>query len=343
MVSHARCRNFHSTTILFQRRKPRHENIKASDMGLIQGKAAKPPTSELFRSYSDEEKAMLAKRYTPEQIRAIEAGENAVRVEDLDRQGVIRTDIGALNYLDDFRHYRSLVDKKPPDNTPVDPNARFMTEEELAISFQTHYEKVKKENPPPPPKFGEEEVPDELDPTRLNFFRADKDSPRYMGTNGPIPAGPNMLAPAIPKNISLDGAPEPLVKDGMEQQEEQNRLDPRDPEGKLLPLSKQSGLPVSAIFQLKRRVLVNHFVTNMTRLGRVNSFYCLAIAGNENGVLGIGQAKGQNAEATRNLAMATAVLNMKPIPRYEGRTIYGESEAKVSAVKVKLMPRPPGK
>ena len=70
--------------------------------------------------------------------------------------------------------------------------------------------------------------------------------------------------------------------------------------------------------------------------------YCLAIAGNKNGLLGIGQAKGQEAGNTMALAKVNAIRNMKPIPRYEERTIYGDVEAKVSAVKVKLMARPPG-
>lgn len=341
MASRMRRRNFHSTPNLFERRRPRYPNIKAVDMGLIDKTTPKTPASELFRPYSDEEKALLAKKYTPEQISAIEAGEGAVRPEDLDAQGVIRTDIGSLPYLDDFRHYRSVVDKKPPDNTPIDPNARFMTKDELSTSFRKYYEKVRKENPPPEQKYGEEPDPNAFDPTRLNFWRADYDSPRYMGTNGPIPSGPNLLAPAIPKKISPDGSPATSER-GAAAGEDGREVDPRDPEGVYDQLRKQTGLSLQTLKDLNVKVLVRHNVTNMTRLGRVRSMYCLAIAGNKNGQLGIGQAKGQQALNTLALARSAAIRNMKPIPRYEERTIFGDVEAKVSAVRVKLMTRPPG-
>jgi small subunit ribosomal protein S5 len=312
-------------------------------MGLINQKPAKPAARELFRPYSDEEKALLAKKYTPEQIRAIEAGEGAIRAEDLDQQGVIRTDIGSLPYLDDFRHYRSVVDKKPPDNTPVDPNARFMTEDELAGSFMEYFDKVKKENPPPPdPMFLGERDPEEFDPTRLNFWRADYESPRYMGTNGPIPSGPNLFAPALPKTISVDGSKK-VTEDGKAMKADgEQKADPRDPDGTYNRLRKQTGLSLDDIFRLDVKIVVQHQVTNQTRLGRVRSMYCLAIAGNKNGQLGIGQAKGQESTNTAALARANAIRNMRPIPRYEERTIYGDVEAKVSAVRVKLMARPPG-
>lgn len=285
----------------------------------------------------------MAKKYTPEQIRAIEAGEGAIRPEELDQQGVIRTDIGSLSYLDDFRHYRSVIDKKPPDNTPVDPNARFMTEDELATSFSEYYDKLKKENPPPPvSRAMREGDPEEFDPTRLNFWRADLESPRYMGTNGPIPSGPNLFAPAIPKKISIDGNKMVAENGTVMEEDSQSVVDPRDPDGIYDRLRKQTGLTLDDIFGLESKVVVQHQVTNQTRLGRVRSMYCLAIAGNKNGLLGIGQAKGQEAGNTMALAKVNAIRNMKPIPRYEERTIYGDVEAKVSAVKVKLMARPPG-
>lgn len=317
-------------------------------MGLIEKKR---PAHELFKPYSDEEKALLAKKYTPEQIRAIEAGERAVRPEHLDSQGVLRTDIGSLSYLDDFRHYRSVIDKKPPDNTPHDPNARFMTPDELADAFIEYYSKLRKEHPVPEfPKIDDLEEMDltelanlPLDPTRLNLWRADYDAPRYMGTNGPLPSGPNLLAPAIPKSIELDGSPTAADDGNGEPGSEESKVDPRDPDGVYDGLRKQAGLTLNDIKNLKVKTLVRNYVTNQTRLGRVRSVYILAIAGNKNGQLGIGQAKGQDAGNTRNLAQIAAIRNMKPIPRYEERTIFGDVEAKVSGVIVKLMARPPGK
>jgi hypothetical protein len=39
----------------------------------------------------------------------------------------------------------------------------------------------------------------------------------------------------------------------------------------------------------------------------------------------------------------SAIRNMKAIPRYENRTIYGDLEKKVAATRVLLYSRPPGK
>lgn len=321
-------------------------------MGLVDRKPQRPAAQELFKAYSDEEKALLAKKYTPEQIRAIEAGEGAILAEDLDRQGVIRTDIGSLPYLDDFSHYRSVVDKKAPDNTPVDPNARFMTPDELAKSFSEYYIKLSEENPGRVSKYNYDDAesgliehvdPQEFETERLNFLRADYDSPRYMGANGPIPSGPNLLAPTIPKKISLNGTA-PIAENGDEVKDpSEAQVDPQDPDGIFDRLRKQTGIAVRDIRKLQTKILVKHYVSKQTRLGKVRSLYCLAVAGNGDGLLGLGQAKGQEQTNTMNLARMAAIRNMKPIPRYEDRTIYGDVDAKVSGVVVQLMARSPGK
>jgi small subunit ribosomal protein S5 len=305
-------------------------------MGLID---KEPAARELFKPYSEKEKALLAKKYTREQIRAIEAGEEAIRPEDLKRQGVVRTDIGSISYLDDFRHYRNVIDKKPPDNAPIDPNARFMTYDELTQSFIDYHKKLEKENPPPAP----DDPEGKFDSTRLNFMRADYESPRYMGTHGPIPSGPNLFAPAIPKKLELDGRPKTTEDGQVEEVSREAKADPRDPEGVYNLVIRQTGLTMDEIMNLKVKVLVRNFVANQTRLGKVRSLFCIAIAGNKNGQLGIGQAKGQETLNTMNLAKISAIRNMKPIPRYEERTIFGDVEAKVSGTIVKLMARPPGK
>jgi small subunit ribosomal protein S5 len=319
-------------------------------MGLVD--KPMPPPQELFRAYSEEEKALLAKKYTPEQIRAIEAGEAAIRPEDLDRQGVVRTDAGTLPYLDDFRHYRNVVDKRPQDETPEDPNTRFMTEEELGRSFSDYFHKLDKENPPPvrkPPQGGNVSEEDaektlqagdqQFNPTRLNLLRADYEAPSYMGTNGPLPAGQSLLAPALPKDFSLDDTPA-VKKEAAQEEDDENA---RDQLGVYKQLRKQTGLTMDDIMKLRVKTLVINYVTNQTRLGKIQSVLVLAIAGNGNGRLGVGQAKGQEMENTLNLARIAAIRNMQPVPRYEDRTVYGEVEGKVSAVKVQLMARPPGK
>ena len=315
-------------------------------MGLV---GPKKPAKELFKPYSEEEKTLLAQKYTPEQIRAIEAGEQAVRPEDLDSQGVIRTDIGSLSYLDDFSHYRNVVDKKPRDNDPIDPNVRLMTEDELATAWLETFDRIEAENPPPQPrpvKYNEkgekveDKEPPPFDPTRLNVERTNYEAPAYMGTHGPLRTQQNMFAPAFPKTIDIGDAPPTKKKTEAEKEEEP--VNQRDQDGIYNQLRKQTGYSLDEILEFKVKILVKHNVVNQTRMGKIASLYCLAIAGNGNGLLGIGQAKGQEAENTQNLARIAAIRNMQPIPRYEERTIFGEVDGKVSAVEVKLMARPPG-
>ena len=59
-------------------------------------------------------------------------------------------------------------------------------------------------------------------------------------------------------------------------------------------------------------------------------------------MLGIGEGKSVEPEDARRMAIYKAIRNMKPIPRYEQRTIYGEVKAKVGGTNVVISSRPPG-
>jgi len=333
-----RCRNFHTSPNLFERRRPKFASVKASDMGLL---TPQEKARENFQDYSSEEMAALQKKYTPAQIKAIKAGEAAIDPEDLDTRGVIRTDIGSLPYLDDFSQLRPVLDRAPVYEGPIDPNARLMTGRELEQAWERAYEQALKENPPLPLPASEDELYD-LDyqkaaNSRLAIMKADDRAEMFMGTNGPIPIEhtPNFLAPGLPRTFLEDEEDKVQVK--------KEDADPRDPDGQYNRLIKQTGLTLDQIMDCKAKILVRHRVVNQTRLGKIASIYCLAVAGNENGRLGIGEAKGQEIEETSSNARIAAIRNMQPIPRYEERTIFGEVEGKVSAAEVKLMSRPPGK
>jgi small subunit ribosomal protein S5 len=119
--------------------------------------------------------------------------------------------------------------------------------------------------------------------------------------------------------------------------EDQEETDPH-----MLRLSQQTGLTKDEIRRIRVKNLVSHRVVNQTRMGKIQSLYFLTIAGNQNGMLGIGEGKAAEDEDGRRQAMMNAIRNMKPIPRYEERTIFGEVEGKVGASVVKLSARPPG-
>lgn len=106
--------------------------------------------------------------------------------------------------------------------------------------------------------------------------------------------------------------------------------------------SLKTGFSEAEIRRFRTKILVTHSVVNQTHMGKMRKTYCLAVAGNGNGLVGIGEGKSvEHLEATR-IATYMAVRNMMPVPRYEDRTIYGDLDIKVGAVEMKLFSRPPG-
>lgn len=107
-------------------------------------------------------------------------------------------------------------------------------------------------------------------------------------------------------------------------------------------LAKRLGQPVDKIEKYRMRPLVINRVVNQTRLGKIDSQYVLCVVGDENGIVGLGEGKAADTEVAIQMAHLNAVRNMKPIRRYERRTIFGEVVGKVGAVELKLNARPPG-
>ena len=296
------------------------------------------PAEELFKGYTEEEKKALKKKYTPAQLKAIEAGEAAIDINDLNERGVIRTDLGALPYLEDFSRTRPMLDRNQKFEGPLDPTTRPMTTEEVFAREKFHIDRIMRAKPPPPPELEPDSIEYQnlVHPNRIDILRAEALTERYVDKNGPVPLnkiGYSLLAPGLPAKI---------FEESKISEKEENKPDPRDLEGIYNKLILQTGLTLDEILGFKVKMLVKHRVMNQTRLGKVSSLYCLAIAGNRNGMLGLGEAKGQEIEATQNNARIMAIKNMKPVPRYEERTIFGDIEAKVSAVEVKMSSRPPG-
>lgn len=107
-------------------------------------------------------------------------------------------------------------------------------------------------------------------------------------------------------------------------------------------VSRQTGFSEEELGRFRHRVLVSHRVVNMTHMGKISKIYSLAVAGNGNGLVGIGEGKATEHEDSHRMATYVAMRNLEPIPRYEGRTIFGDVEVKVGAVELGLYSRPPG-
>ncbi|KAF8461427.1 ribosomal protein S5, C-terminal domain-containing protein [Kalaharituber pfeilii] len=107
-------------------------------------------------------------------------------------------------------------------------------------------------------------------------------------------------------------------------------------------LTRITGFSVAQLKRFMVRKMVFHRVVNQTRMGKVQRFYALHIAGNGNGLLGIGEGKSAEPSDAAQIATYMALRNVEPIPRYEGRTIYGKVKVKMGAVELELRTAPPG-
>ncbi|KFY26932.1 hypothetical protein V493_03794 [Pseudogymnoascus sp. VKM F-4281 (FW-2241)] len=313
------CRDFSTTQSLPGRRRPRFASVKAEDMGLV----SQAPTGQVLKSYTQKDEQNLSKRYTPDQMRVIAAGEEAIDLEDIRSHGVVRNDPYAFKYLDDFSVLRPTLDKIPKAASTVPKGARWLNETERFDQVNEWLGKMTEEK--------EQQgltAPNAVPITRLDLQKFIDETPSMTG-GGKF--GSDVLAPALPKVPSMVGM-----------YQNSSLVDPRDPIGSYDKLRRQTGMTLDDIFKLEVKHIVAHSVNNMTRLGRVQSFYSLSIAGNGKGMLGIGEGKSAEMSDSLNQSRMAAIKNMKPVPRYEDRTIFGDVEAKVSAVRVQLMSRPPG-
>lgn len=304
-------RTFHASTCRCARPSPKHKSIKASDLNVVTKHGSpKKVTAEDLPSYSVTEKAALSQRYTPAQMAAIEAGEAAVDPKDLAEQGALREDPMKLKYLDDFSYIHPVVDKPiRASEENYDPNMRFKTEDELAEDLTNWVTNM----------------PD--DPSRLDWMKFMDNTRLTVGDEQAERNPRSYLAPEIPK-LGI------LKPRSMEEED----IDP--PTRRLM---RQTGFSFREVKRFRVKNLVAHRVVNQTRLGKIQSMYFLAVAGNGRGLIGIGEGKSAEADEAKTQAKNAAIRNMQPISMYEGRTIFGDVKGKVSATEVELMTRPPGR
>ena len=308
-------RDLHSSKQLCQRSDVPDGLPKAPKNSSPKGIVRKGTTADDFPSYSEEAKKKLITdfKYTPAQIAAIEAGEEAIDPKDLAEQATMREDPFAFEYYDDFATILPVVDKPvraPEEN--YDPKLRYKTEDEIAEDYAKFLQ----------------ESPEEI--TRLDWMKF-RDNRRLTVGKEEAERNPvKSLAPAIPKGL------EALKRPGIRKPGEAE-IDPATKR-----LMRQTGFSLLEIRRFKTKILVIHRVVNQTKMGKIQSIYYLTIAGNGNGLLGIGEGKSTEQEDARRQSLHAAIRSLQPIPRYEARTIYGDVKVKMGAVELELMTRPPG-
>jgi small subunit ribosomal protein S5 len=297
-------------------RKPKFPNIKAPGT----------PKPEDFKPYTEEEKAYLAKEYSAAQLEAVKAGEAAIDPKDLAEQLNERDDPMKINYVDDFSVIEPGIDRhvRAPESNS-DYNFKLKNEEDFVKDFGRFVA----------------EMPD--DATGADFVRF---TDELRLTHGKESNELNPHSALVPDLFGPgETIDEPRIeerKTAAEKGEKERSLQAEEMTDALKSLLLATGYTANQIRDFRLKTLVSHSVVNQTRLGKVRRAYRLSIAGNGNGLLGVGEGKSDEASDAKTQSQYRAIRNMQPIPRYENRTIFGDVTGKVGAVELQLMHRPPG-
>jgi small subunit ribosomal protein S5 len=331
-------RSFHaSAPNAARRRRPHYPSIKAEDLKLLNQAA-----ETQYPKFDTSETALLEKRYTPAQIAAIQAAESAIDGRDLVTQAQDRTDPWLLPYEDDLAEVDPVTDHavkldardipgshdfRPVNNEERDEAIAFLTNENLAKLF--------------PDGLPEGEITEETQQVLQEAMgtamtQAVLDPRASFRVKNPRAAAAladprhSIVMPDLPR---IDNR---MVRQTRRLSSEEEE-DPR--QKRLLQYLDWTKRQLKSV---KCKTLVVHGVTNQTRMGKIRSMYYLTIAGNGNGLLGVGEGKSVEPDEGRKQSIVAAVRNMRPVARYENRTTYGTLERKVGATKVQLFSRPPG-
>lgn len=377
--------SFHASAPVTGRKRSPFKNVHIDEVNLNDAETRRRFKEESLPDWDETDLKSLKKKYTPEQLSAVQLGEKVIDMDDLAVQGRIRNDPYAFEYLEDFSKVRPVVDKRVKTYRPVDTTAKFMTPDEFGddfvefvrqlnekrgVSHDITYEqalnmyeemrsKMLNSNPEDPLSMtelaeamdkivGETEAAQEgaledsargrhgVDPKDISDLEAYKYFMERNSMTG-FDGGYTSLAPDLPDKVPGVAG---LYKRQMDESDEG-----LDPEGTYQELKKKTGMSVREIldiFNKQTKILVRRYVSNQTRLGKIRSTYILAMAGNGNGRLGMGEAKSVDSEISIMKAKLSAIQNMVPIRRYENRTIYGNVEAKIGGTIVQMYTRPPG-
>lgn len=117
---------------------------------------------------------------------------------------------------------------------------------------------------------------------------------------------------------------------------------PRGDTSSLPAPAEAQTLPPSVVSTLMRFPLVTKRVVQQGGKGRMASWYVLTVAGNGEGLVGVGEGKDtENARAIEKSFIA-ACKDLDWVDRFEGRTIWSNIETKWGSTRLYLRPRPMG-
>ena len=332
-------RSFHaSVTRQARKRRPHYPSIKADDLKLL-NQAAEAE----YPKYDTSETSLLEKRYTASQIAAIKAAESTIDARDVLTQGQQRTDPWRLDYEDDLAEVDPVTDR-PERLTGEDIPGKKTFKLANDVERDEAISRIATENLA---KMYPEGIPEgQLDPIEEQKLQDALEAAITQATLDPratyTSKNPAVLEALADPRHSIVAPDLPRIDNRMVRQTRRlSTEEAEDPRQKRL--LQYLGWDKDKLKTIRVKTLVAHGVTNQTRMGKIRSMYYLTIAGNRDGLLGVGEGKSVEPEEGRKQSVMSAVRNLKPVPRYENRTTFGDLEMKVGATKVQLFSRPPGK
>lgn len=272
-------------------------------------------------------KKTWATRYNPRQVEAIEAAGKLIGDKFDKGKSIPRTDPWSLNYYDNFEQIDPVADipaRKPWSS--LDEDVQFRDPQD-AVAELLDFER----SLPEEPKEGE-------DPISLQMLKK-IESMRI--TDGPLENpldAPSALMPTPmgPQKIYAK-------KTAVQRRPDQGReVKATEFTPELVRLMQMTGMDARQLGRLKVKTIFIDRVSNQTRLGKIHKTKFVSIAGNGQGLLGIGEGSGIDATSSRLQSQYRAIRSMQPIRRYEQRTIFGTVNGKVGATELELYSRPPG-
>lgn len=332
-------RSFHASAPRSTRkRRPHYPSIKADDLKLL-NEAAEAE----YPKFDTSETTLLEKRYTPSQIAAIKAAETTIDARDVLIQGQERTDPWRLNYEDDLAEVDPVTDrpeKLTGDDIPGKKTFRLANDVERDDAIaRIATETMAKMYP--------DGIPEgQLDPIEEQKLQEAMEAAISQATLDPrstyTSKNPAVLEALADPRHSVIAPDLPRLENRMARQTRRlSTEEEEDPRQKRL--LQYLNWDKQKLRSIRVKTLVVHGVTNQTRMGKIRSLYYLTIAGNQDGLLGVGEGKSVEPDEGRKQSVMSAIRNLRPVPRYENRTTFGDLEMKVGATKVQLFARPPGK
>jgi small subunit ribosomal protein S5 len=282
----------------------------------------------------------MEKYYSPEQLEALREAEKAIDPRDLVTQARMRTDHWAPQTVEDFAYIDPLVDKdkayekllrevtsdafipkvirRLKDPRPTDDLFEEIKNLDLKPEVKDFISKLEEWGEKNPAQFEEREtyVRDILH--------------RYV----PVVGSEEDVAQE--EYTQYNGTAEELAPKALASKEES-----LDSAG-LKRVAAETGFSTKELRKFRVKQLVFRRVVNQTRMGKIPSMYNLTVVGNGDGLIGIGEGKSAEMNDSSRQAMLNALRNMKPIHRYENRTIYGKILKKIGGTTVEITAKPPG-